>query len=63
MLETTEKEMIKLSIEEFSRLQDYLELIEKSAPVYNLIKKRYTDLKVFLQISGVNMSEIDRIKE
>ncbi len=59
----TEKEMIKVSIEEFSRLQDYMEACEKKSNVYKIMHKRYIDLKAFLQISGVNLTEIDRIKE
>ena len=59
----TEKEMIKVSIEEFSRLQDYMEVCEKESNVYKIMHKRYIDLKAFLQISGVNLTELDRIKE
>lgn len=54
--------MIKVSIEEFSRLQDYMEECEKESNVYKIMHKRYIDLKAFLQISGVNLTEIDRIK-
>ncbi len=59
----TEKEMIKISVEEFSRVQDWMELSEKNSPVYNSLKKRYLDLKAILTSSGVNLTEIDRIKE
>ena len=45
----TEKEMIKVC--------------EKESNVYKIMHKRYIDLKAFLQISGVNLTEIDRIKE
>lgn len=58
----TEKEMIKVSIEEFSRLQDYMEECDKGSTAYKIMHKRYIDLKTFLQISGVNLTEIDRIK-
>lgn len=58
-----EKEMIKISVEEFSRVQDWMELSEKNSPVYNSLKKRYLDLKTILTSSGVNLTEIDRIKE
>lgn len=58
-----EKEMIKISVEEFSRVQDWMELSEKNSPVYNSLKKRYLDLKAILTSSGVNLTEIDRIKE
>lgn len=58
----TEKEMLKISVEEFSRVQDWMEISEKDSPVYNSLKKRYIDLKVILTLSGVNLTEIDRIK-
>ena len=59
----TEKEMIKISIEEFSRLQKYMQLCEKESPVYKEMYERYIDLKAILSSAGVNMAEIDRIKE
>jgi hypothetical protein len=31
--------------------------------VYKAMKERYIDLKVILSASGVNLTEIDRIKE
>ncbi|MCX4324394.1 MAG: hypothetical protein OSJ59_15730 [Lachnospiraceae bacterium] len=58
----TEKEMLKISVEEFSRVQDWIELAEKDSDVYKSLKKRYLDLKVILTSSGVNLTEIDRIK-
>lgn len=59
----SEKEMIKVSIEEFSRLQDYMLECEKGSNAYKRMKIRYVELKVFLQISGVNLTELDIIKE
>ena len=59
----TEKEMIKRNIEEFSRLQDYMLEDGKDAKAYQTMLKRYLDLKAILQISGVNLTDIDRIKE
>ena len=59
----TEKEIIKISIEEFSRLQNYMIVTEKDSEAYKRMKDRYIELKVFLQISGVNLTELDRIKE
>lgn len=58
----TEKEMLKISVEEFSRVQDWMELAEKDSDVYKSLKKRYLDLKVILTSSGVNLTDIDRIK-
>lgn len=59
----TDKEMLKTSIEEFSRVQDWMELAEKGTAVYQSLRKRYIDLKAVLTASGVNLTEIDRIKE
>lgn len=59
----TEIEIIKISIEEFSRLQDYMLECEKETNVYKRMKTRYVELKIFLQISGVNLTELDKIKE
>lgn len=59
----TEKEMLKVSIEEFDRIQDYMLSCEKDSEVYKKMKKRYTALKVILTASGVNLTEIDYIKE
>lgn len=59
----TEKEMLQKNIEEFSRLQSYMLLAEKDSDVYKAMKERYIDLKVILTASGINLTEIDRIKE
>ena len=59
----TEGEMLKLTVEEFSRIQRYMSLAEKNSEVYKAMKERYIDLKVILTSSGVNMKELDRIKE
>lgn len=59
----SEKEMLKVSIEEFSRLQDYMLAVEKSSEAYRLMKKRYIEWKVILTTSGVNLTELDIINE
>lgn len=59
----TEKEMMKISIEEFSRLQKYMILTQdKESAAYKEMYERYTDLKAILTASGVNLTDIDRIK-
>lgn len=58
----TEKEMLKISVEEFSRVQDWMELAEKDSEIYKSLRKRYMDLKVILTSFGINLTEIDRIK-
>ena len=59
----TEGEMLKLSVEEYSRLQGYMLLVDKDSDAYKTMKVRYTELKVILTASGVNLTELDRIKE
>lgn len=59
----TEKEMIKVSIEEFSRVQDYMQDTAKDSTAYQKMKRRYNELKVILTASGVSLTELDYIKE
>lgn len=59
----TEGEMLKISVEEFSRLQRYMLLSDKDSESYKAMKERYIELKVILSASGVNLTELDRIKE
>ncbi len=59
----SEKEMIKISVEEFARLQSYMLACKNDSEAYALMKGRYIELKVILTASGVNITELDRIKE
>ena len=59
----TEKEMIQKNIEEFSRLQTYKLASEKGSDAYMLMKDRSTELKVILNTFGINLTDIDKIKE
>ncbi len=59
----SEKEMLKIAIEEFSRLQDYMLSCEKDSEVYRKMKRRYIELKVILMASGINLTELDMLKE
>ena len=57
-------DIIKDCIIEFSRLQDWMVSVKESNPdTYNSMHKRYVELKVILSSLGVNLSEIDIIKE
>ncbi len=59
----SEKEMIQRNIEEFSRLQKYMILTEdKESAAYKEMYERYVDLKAILTASGVNLTELDRVK-
>jgi molybdopterin biosynthesis enzyme len=58
----TETEMIKITVEEFSRVQNYMILSDKDSEAYKVMKQRYTELKVILTSSGINLTELDIIK-
>lgn len=59
----TEKEMLQKNVEEFSRLQNYMLLSDKNSEAYRVMKDRYIELKIILTASGINLTELDRIKE
>lgn len=60
----SEKEMLKITIEEFSRVQKYMVLTkDKDSDAYKEMYERYVDLKAILTVSGMNLTAIDRIKE
>ena len=59
----SDKEMMQKNVEEFERLQDYMISCEKDSEVYKKMKRRYTALKVILTASGINLTELDIIKE
>lgn len=59
----TDKELLQKNVEEFSRLQSYMLLADKESSVYKTMKVRYIELKVILTASGVNLTELDVIKE
>ena len=59
----TEKEMMQKNVEEFARLQNYMTLVEKDSAAYKTMKGRYIELKIILTASGINLTELDIIKE
>ncbi|MCM1191833.1 MAG: hypothetical protein NC123_09980 [Butyrivibrio sp.] len=57
-------DIIKDYVTEFSRLQNWMLSIKDVAPdTYNSMHDRYIELKVTLTSLGVNLTEIDKIKE
>lgn len=62
-MEMTIEEQMQKNVEEFSRLQDYMITCEKDSETYKRMKRRYIELKVILTASGVNLTELDYIKE
>lgn len=63
VLEMTEKEQMQRNVEEFARLQKYMRLSDKESGAYKEMRERYKELKVILTASGINLTEIDYIKE
>lgn len=57
--------IIKDSIVEFSRLQNWMLSSREynDTSTYNMMHKRYIELKVILSTAGVNITELDKIKE
>lgn len=58
-----EKEILKISIEEFSRLQDYMLASNKDSNAYKLMLTRYHNLKIILTSSSIKLTDIDRLKK
>ena len=61
--EMSKEELMKISVEEFSRLQKWmLSAKDKDSETYNLMYERYVELKVILSNLSVNLTEFDKIK-
>lgn len=58
-------EIIRDAINEFSRLQNWMLSVraKNDMETYNSMHDRYIELKVTLSSLGVNLTEIDKIKE
>lgn len=58
-------EITKAAMDEFQQIQEYMELAkeEHAEKTYAKIKKRYLHLKALLTVAGVNLTDIDIIKE
>lgn len=58
-------EVAKAAIDDFKKIQKYMLLAkeENATKTYAELKDEYLSLKAILQVSGVNMTDIDKIKE
>ncbi len=58
-------EILKNAMDEFDNLQNYMALAkeENAERTYAKLKDRYLSLKALLTVLGVNLTDIDRIKE
>ena len=58
-------EITKAAIDDFKEIQEYMLLAKKenASETYAKLKKKYLSLKAILNVAGVNLSDIDEIKE
>ncbi len=58
-------EIAKDTIEQFKKIQRYMLSAreENAEKTYSMLKEEYLSLKALLNVIGVNMIDIDRIKE
>jgi hypothetical protein len=58
-------EVTKQALDDFRKIQKYMLLAkeENATKTYAELKEEYLTLKALLNVSGVNMTDIDRIKE
>lgn len=58
-------EVTKQALDDFKKIQKYMLLAKKegAAETYAELKEEYLTIKALLQFSGVNMTDIDKIKE
>ncbi len=57
--------IIKAAIDDFKKIQKYMIIAKKenATETYAKLKDEYLSLKAILQVAGVNMTDIDKIKE
>ena len=58
-------EVAKDAIDQFQKIQRHMLLARKenAAETYESLKEEYLYLKSFLNVAGVNLTDIDKIKE
>lgn len=58
-------EVAKDAIEQFQKVQKHMLIAKKenATETYESLKEDYLSLKAILNIAGVNLTDIDRIKE
>ena len=61
----TGMEVTKAALDDFKKIQEYMVLAKKENAVetYAKLKKEYLTIKALLNVSGVNLTDIDEIKE
>ena len=58
-------EILKTTIDDFREIQRYMFMAkeENATKTYAALKEKYIALKTLLNVLGVNLSDIDKIKE
>lgn len=58
-------EIIKAAVDDFKKIQKYMTLAkeENATKTYAELKREYLAIKTILQTAGVNLTDIDEIKE
>lgn len=62
---STNLEITKAAIDDFKEIQEYMVIAkeENAEKTYTKLKKKYLSLKAILNVAGVNLTDIDEIKE
>ena len=62
---STNLEITKAAIDDFKEIQEYMLLAkeENAEKTYEKLKKKYLSLKAILNVAGVNLTDIDEMKE
>ena len=58
-------EITKAAIDDFKKIQRFMTIAKKenATETYAELKREYISLKAILQVAGVNLTELDEIKE
>lgn len=58
-------EIAKTAIDDFKKIQDYMAVAkeEGATKTYAKLKDEYLSIKAILNVLGVNLTDIDKIKE
>ena len=62
---STNLEITKAAIDDFKEIQEYMLLAkeENAEKTYAKLKKKYLSLKAISNVAGVNLTDIDEMKE
>lgn len=63
--EMNNAEIIKNAIDDLKKVQNYMLIAkeENATKLYSVLKEEYLSLKALLNVLGVNLTDIDKLKE